>query len=168
MNPVFQVIGVKEFVQGIENAQKLKYRYMRSEANRGAKRVRKYFIREDLSGRPGIEGGQFKKGKQVFTFISTRQGGDITANVGISKGLRVHEEGHVFRPTTGDWLFIHSKKAGGKIVAKVREITIPKRTNFRVRVREMAPEVLRKIAAAGARAVEQSMTKSLNRTIGAL
>lgn len=164
----FDVLGAKELAQGFRDGQKTKLRFMRSEAKRGGQRVRKAFIRKDLSGRPGIEGGQFKKGKQVFTFVSGKEGEDISANIGISKGLRTHEEGFTFRPRRGEWLFIRAHKAGrgtGEIVAKVKQVTIPKRTHLRVRVKEMAPEVAQKIAEAGARGVEVSVKRSLERVV---
>ena len=165
---VFEALGAKELAEGFRDSQKTKVRFMRSEAKRGGQRVRKVFIRKDLSGRPGIEGGQFKKGKQVFTFVSGRDGEDISANIGISKGLRTHEEGFTFRPRRGEYLYIRAHKTGrgtGQIVAKVKQVTIPKRTHLRVRVKEMAPEVAQKIAEAGARGVEVSVKRSLERVV---
>lgn len=165
---VFEALGAKELAEGFRDSQKTKLRFMRSEAKRGGQRVRKEFIRRDLSGRPGIVGGRFRKGKQVFTFVSGREGKDISANIGITKGLRVHEEGFTFRPRRGEYLFIRENKHGrgtGEIVAKVKQVTIPKRTHLRVRVKEMAPEVAERIAQAGARGVAVSIRRSMERVV---
>lgn len=160
------VLGAKEFVAGLKDAQLLKVRYMRSELKRGGQRVRREFIRRDLSGPPGIHGGPWRKGKAVFSFVQGSSDDDLAVNVGINKALRVHEEGHTFHPVKGSWLYIRTNKAGrgtGTIVGRVKQVVIPKRTHFVDLTKEMAPDVLRKAAEAGVRGVQVAVQKHTQR-----
>jgi hypothetical protein len=161
----FLVSGIREFEHAVDEAQKKKLTFMRSELKRGGVRIRREFIRRDLSGPPGIKGGGFKKGKQVFSSV-TGEAKDLGVRVGISRALRIHEEGFTFRPVKGVWLFIRTGTRGKKqIVARAKQIFIPKRTNFRGVVKEQAPAVLEKVAAAGVRAVEVTIQRRMDRAI---
>lgn len=166
MSASITLLGATEFIRGIKDAQLTKVRFMRSELKRGGQRVRREYIRRDLSGRPGIHGGAFRKGKQVFSFVKGASDNDLAVNVGISKGLRVHEEGFTFHPKTGEFIYIRKNKHGrgtGEIVARVKQVVIPKRTNFVPLTRLMAPEVLRKAGEAGMRGVQVAVEKSSKR-----
>lgn len=166
MSASIALLGAAEFIRGIKDAQLTKVKFMRSELKRGGQRVRREYIRRDLSGRPGIHGGQFRKGKQVFSFVKGQSDNDLAVNVGISKGLRVHEEGFTFHPKTGRFLYIRKNKHGrgtGDIVARVKQVTIPKRTNFVPLTKQMAPDVLRKAGEAGVRGVQVAVEKSTKR-----
>lgn len=159
------VAGVKEFSAGVEKAHKVAARMMRSELKRGGLRIRREFIRKDLSGAPGIKGGVFRKGKHVFSFIQP-SGTDPTLFVGINRALRVHEEGHTFTPTKGEWLFIHKGKGDKRqIVAKVKQVVIPKRTHFRELVKDMAPEVLAKAASEQVRGYQLTISGAMDKVL---
>ena len=164
------VTGVKEFAQGIEDAQKAKVRFMRSEMKRGGNRIRRQFIRTDLSGLPGIKGGVFRTGKHVFSFIKAEDTTDEPMLfIGINRALRVHEEGHTFTPTKGEWLFLRKGKRGHKeVFAKVKRVVIPKRTHFRDTVTSMAPDEMEKAAKEGARGIELAIQRRMDRVIHAL
>lgn len=166
----FLVDGVKEFAHGVEDAQKAKVRFMRSEMKRGGSRIRRQFIRTDLSGLPGIKGGVFRQGKNVFSFIKA---GDTTDEpmlfIGINRALRVHEEGHTFTPTKGEWLFLRKGKRGHKeVFAKVKQVVIPKRTHFRQTVKSMAPDEMERAAKEGARGIALAIQRRMDRVIKAL
>ncbi|MCS6297162.1 MAG: hypothetical protein H8K09_13080 [Nitrospira sp.] len=165
------LLGAAEFIRGIKEAQLTKVKFMRSELKRGGQRVRREFIRRDLSGRPGIHGGKFRVGKKVFSFVKGASENELAVNVGISKSLRVHEEGFTFRPKTGEFIYIKKDRTGrndGTIVAKVRQVVIPKRTNFVPLTKQMAPEVLRKAGEAGMRGVQVAVEKSSKRFMAGL
>ena len=167
------ILGLTEFIAGIKEAQVLKARFMRSELKRGGQRVRKEFIRRDLSGSPGIEGGPWRKGKHVFSFVtgsSNDTADQLEAAVGINRAIRVHEEGHTFHPVKGSWIYIRKNKGGrgtGVIVARVKQVVIPKRTHFVALCKEMAPSVLRKAGEAGVRGVVVATEKHMKRFIAA-
>lgn len=165
------LLGATEFIRGIQEAQITKVRFMRSELKRGGQRVRREFIRRDLSGRPGIHGGKFRKGKSVFSFVKGTSDNDLAVNVGLSKGLNVHEQGFTFLPKKGSYLYIRKGKHGrgtGTIVARVKQVTIPKRTHFVPLTKQMAPEVLRKAGEAGVRGVQVAVEKSSKRFMAGL
>jgi hypothetical protein len=163
--------GLTELKATIVDAQKLKVQFMRSEFKRGGNRVRREFIRRDLSGRPGIEGGPWRKGKHVFSYVVGRSQDDVGVMVGINKALRVHEEGHTFHPVKGQYLYLRSNKHGrgtGTIMARVKQVTIPKRTHFVDLTREMAPSIVQKAGEAGYRGVVVAAERHLKRFTGNL
>ncbi|WP_447979082.1 hypothetical protein [Candidatus Nitrospira bockiana] len=166
---LMRVVNLPEFVEGIAEGHKLQLSFQRGELKRGGKRVRRQFIRESLSGRPGIKGGAFKKGKQIFSFVKGASASDLAVHVGISRAIRVHEEGYTFKPLHGDRLYIRAAaKGGGKgeIVATAAQVTIPKRTRFRAVAKELAPAILEKTAQAGLRAYDVAITKHLKQSVG--
>jgi len=122
-----------------------------------------------LSGSPGIKGGPWRKGKQVFSFVtgsSNDTADQLDVAVGINKAIRVHEEGHTFHPVKGNWIYIRKNKHGrgtGQIVARVKQVVIPKRTHFVDLSKEMAPGVLEKVGAAGVRGVLVAAEKHMKR-----
>src|SRR6185503_20415437 len=60
------VVGLPEFITGVERAKILTVRVMRGAFKRGGNQVRRRFIQEQLKGPPGIHGGALAKGKNVF------------------------------------------------------------------------------------------------------
>jgi hypothetical protein len=165
------VEGLSELRATIVDAQKLKVQFMRSEFKRGGNRVRREFIRRDLSGRPGIEGGPWRKGKHIFSYVVGKHPDDVGVMVGINKALRVHEEGHTFHPVKGQYLYLRSGKHGrgtGTIVGRVKQVTIPKRTHFVDLTKEMAPDIVRKAGEAGYRGVVVAAERHLKSFSGAL
>lgn len=162
------VRGVPAFINGLEQSEKLRVRYMRSEMKRGAQRIRKRFIQAQLKGRPGINAGPLAKGKNVFTFVNGRTSDAVRGKIGISRILNVHEQGLTIRPKTGRYLAIREKGGTGrdKIVALVPKVVIPARLTFQKQVQREAPAELKKVAEAGARGTAQAMTNAMKRTAG--
>jgi hypothetical protein len=162
------VLNAKEMAKGFTLATVLSQRYERSELTRGGKRVVKAFKKTYLSGSPGIKGGQFKKGKHVFSFPRFGKIDDVA--VGISRILRTHEEGATI-PAHGTALYL-SEKTGiagkGKIFAVVPKVKIPARTRFRLMVREMAPDIAAKVGHANVRGIQHAMDQTLGKTISRL
>jgi hypothetical protein len=160
------VLNAKELVKGFELSKVLSQRYGRSELSRGGKRVVKQFKMTNLSGPPGIKGGQFKKGKHVFSFPRFGTVDDVT--VGISRILRVHEEGATIEPKKAKALFL-SQKTGisgkGTIFARMPRVRIPARTHFRLLVAQMAPEIAQKFGAAQVRGIEAAMKQTIGKVV---
>ncbi len=163
------VANMPAFLTGLQNAQKLQVRYMRTELKRGAQRIRKSFIKSQLQGPPGIKAGKLSKGKNVWTFAGGSSAGTLHAKIGISRVLHVHEKGMTIEPKRGDMLYL-SKKTGtlgkGEVFAVVPRVVIPARLKFREQVKRETPEVLRKVGDAGLRATEVAMSKELKKSIG--
>lgn len=159
--------NAKEMREGFALAQKNSVKWTRSALARGGRKVVARFKREDLSGAPGIDGGQFKKGRHVFSFVNFGSRDDVT--VGISRILRTHEEGATIVARNAPALYLSEKtgtRGEGHVFAVTRSVTIPPRTGFRLLVREMAPEIADKVAATNVRAIEDAMRVSLRKTIG--
>lgn len=157
-----------EIARGFTIAGKLSQRWGRSELGRGGKRVVREFKRQYLSGSPGINGGQFKKGKHVFSWVNFGDKAD-DVTVGLSRILRTHEEGAVIHPLHAPALVLSVKNGArgtGKVFAVVDEVRLPARTGFRVLIREMAPSIGEKVAAAHARAVAEAMRQTVKRVGG--
>lgn len=163
------LVNLPAFVEGLRESQTLQLRFMRTELKRGAQRIRKHFIREQLQGLPGIKAGKLAKGRNVFTFVHGKSPDRLQAEIGISRILHVHEAGLTITPQKADALYL-SKKTGtagqGNIFATAQKVIIPARLKFRERVAADAPEVLAKVGDAGLRASQVAMTKALKKTVG--
>jgi hypothetical protein len=159
---VADVINLKELQRAFGTAPALVTRNIRGELGRFAKRVRRKTIRERMSGRPGIDGGQFKRGKHVQAFVTGSELGNLKAVNKISRILRVHEEGGVINPQRGAWLYL-SKKTGvkgkGRIFARVKQVVIPARLGFEMVWRREKPDGIKRIAAAMERGVREAIDK---------
>jgi hypothetical protein len=158
------VKNAREVQAGFALAQTNSKKWTRSALSRGGKRIIRAFKKAWLSGPPGIEGGQFKKGKHAFSYPRFGAVDDVT--VGISRILRVHEEGATIKAKT-DALYL-SKKAGPgirTIFAMVQEVRIPQRTQFRLLVENMAPDVAKRVGEANVRAIEQAMKGTMQRVL---
>lgn len=165
------ILGIKELAATIADAQKLKVQFGRSEFKRGGNRWRREFIRRDLSGRPGIEGGPWRKGKQIINYVVGRSEDDIGVMVGMNRALRVHEEGHTFHPVKGSWLYIRTGKSGrgtGTVVARKKQVTIPSRTHGIQLAKEMAPGIVQKAGEAMLRGVQVAAERHLKRFAGSV
>lgn len=158
-----------EMKKGLDLSQILSKRYGRTELARGGKRIIRQFKKRYLSGPPGIKGGQFKKGKHAFSFPTFRtRVDDVT--VGLSRILRVHEEGgEIKAKSQAKGLFL-SKKTGvsgeGEIQAVAKSVKIPKRTKFVMLTRAMSKDIAERVAQANARGVTHAMEKTMNRIAG--
>lgn len=157
-----EVINMDELHRALELAPGLVHRNVKSEMFRWARRVRKKVIRERLSGRPGLDGGQFKKGKHVQAFITGHDLASLKAVNKISRILRVHEEGGVIKPKQGEWLYLSKKTrvAGkGRIFARVRQVVIPARLGFEALWRRELPQAYEKVNDAVHRAMREAIDK---------
>jgi len=160
------VKNAREIQTGFTLAQSNSKKWTRSELSRGGKRIIKRFKQTWLSGPPGIEGGQFKKGKHAFSFARFGAVDDVT--VGISRILRVHEEGATIVPKSAPALYL-SEKTGtagkGNIFAVVKRVRIPGRTQFRLLVSSMVPDIALRVGQANVRAIEQAMKATMQRVL---
>lgn len=158
------VINVQELSRALGDAPKLVQRNVKSEMLRFVRRVRRKTIRERMNGRPGIDGGQFKRGKHVQGFVTGTDLASLKAVNKISRILRVHEEGGVITPKQGEWLFLSRKnrvKGQGKIFARVRQVVIPARLGFQALWRRELPDGLRRVQAGIDRAMREAMDRQL-------
>lgn len=179
-----EVINVDELHRALGLAPGLVQRNVKSEMFRWARRVRKKVIRERLSGRPGIEGGQFKKGKHVQAFVVGNELANLKAVSKISRILRAHEEGAVIPgpvairlqkglpqdPRKVPGIF----KLAGKPALAVkdgngirilymlrRNVRIPARLGFEALWRRELPEAYEKINAGVERAIREALDKQM-------
>lgn len=163
------LVNGKEFLEGLKNADKLSLRYMRTEMKRGAQRIRKLFIKEQLQGPPGIKAGPLAKGKNIWTYVQGDTHKTLAGKIGISRILHTHEKGITIRAKgKAGLLFLREKKLGkgkGDITAVVPQVVIPARLKFRQLVRNRAIPELKKVAAAGLRGTEQALQKALKRKL---
>lgn len=154
------VLGMPEFIQGIERAKILQIRFMRGAFKRGGKQVRKAFIRDQLSGPPGIKGGELKKGKNVFSRVYGDSPSSIGVKVGISRILHVHEKGMTITAKGSGKLYLHAK-GRGPIVAVTDKVVIPSRLRFRKQAESMGPAIVLKAANEAKRATELVLSAAL-------
>jgi hypothetical protein len=167
------VLGLPEFIKGVERAKILQIRFMRGAFKRGGKQVRKAFIRDQLSGPPGIKGGELKKGKNVFSRVYGDSPDNIGVEVGISRILHVHEKGMIIRPKAGEKLYLQARGSGKRvrfqkgskedssIIAVVPQVVIPSRLRFRKQARYMGPAIVLKAAQEAKRASELALSAAL-------
>ncbi len=166
---VTDVINIEELGRAFGEAPKLVYRNVRTEFVRFPRRVRRKVIRERMNGRPGIDGGQFKRGKHVQGFVTGNDLASLKAVSKISRILRAHEEGRVINPTKGEWLFLSRKnrvKGNGTIFARVRQVVIPARLGFEQVWRRELPDGIQRVANGVERAMKEAMDKQLKAVTG--
>lgn len=179
-----EVINVEELQRALDTAPGLVFRNVKSEMFRWSRRVRKKVIRERLSGRPGLDGGQFKKGKHVQAFVTGTELENLKAVNKISRILRPHEDGGVIPgpvairlkkglpqdPRKVRGLF----KLPGKPALAVKEgtgirilyllrrnIRIPARLGFQALWKRELPEAYAKIHDGMERAMREAIDKQL-------
>lgn len=155
-----------DFLKALVEAPKVQMTYMKQELDRGAKRIRKSFISAQLMGPPGINAqGKLSKGKNVITFVEGSMNKTLSASIGISRILHVHEKGLTIAAKGKKYLAIHAKGSGPlksrPILALVKQVVIPARLHFVKQVRNEAGPVLVKVAEAGQRATNKTVMKAL-------
>jgi hypothetical protein len=165
--------GLPAFIQGVERAKILQIRFMREAFKRGGKQIRKMFIKTQLSGPPGIKGGELKKGKNVFAYVYGEDLEQIGMKVGISRILHVHEVGMTIRSKGGGPLYLQARSMGTRIpfqrgskeessvIAVTNQVVIPARRQFRLLARSMGPAIMLKVASEAKRATEIVLTAAL-------
>ena len=160
-----QTQNFTELQQAFQDAPAQMFRFSRGEMTRFSARFRKKFIKERLSGRPGIKWGTARKvGKNVQSVVSGSSLDTLAVTGTLSRFLRVHEEGAVIQAKAG-FLFL-SKKTGvkgqGKIFAKVKSVTIPARLGFVTMFKAQAVADLQpRLQKAAVRAVQVAMEQKL-------
>jgi hypothetical protein len=168
---VTNTINIDELQRAFATAPGLVHRNVKSELFRFARRVRRKVIRERMSGRPGIDGGQFRRGKHVQGFVTGNDLASLKAVNKISRILRVHEEGGVITAKGGGWLYLSRKtrvKGQGRIFARVKQVVIPARLGFEMVWRREAPDGVAKVASAMERAMREAVDrqfKAITRTV---
>lgn len=162
--PTVTPINFDELKQAFDDAPKETAKFVKGELGRFAKRVRRQTIREHMSGRPGIDGGQFKKGKHVQGFVTGSDLGSLKAVSKISRILRVHEEGGVITPKSAGFLFLSKKTrvAGkGHIFARVKRVVIPARLHFQDTWKSQVPDGTKRIGDAMERAMRVALERRM-------
>ncbi len=97
-----QAINFDEIGQAFEEAPLLAFKFARQEMGRFGSRTRKKFIRDQLSGPPGIKWGSKKKiGKNVRADVTGSMLDDLTLTMAISRILKTHEKGTPITPKDG-------------------------------------------------------------------
>ncbi len=164
------LVNLEALINGVDDAKRLSLRYERTELKRGAQRIRKTFINEQLKGPPGIKAGKLARGKNIWTYATGNTHKDLYAKIGISRILHVHEKG-ITLPMSGKaksksgLLYLHKKGKTSPIIAVVKSVRIPKRLNFKGLVLREAPKELANAAKAAARGVEEGLSKQLKKNI---
>lgn len=158
------VINFDELKRAFEAAPRIVQRNVKSELFRFARRVRRKTIRERLSGAPGIDGGQFKRGKHVQAFTTGSDLASLKAVNKISRILRVHEEGGVITAKGGGFLFLSKKnrsKGKGRIFARVTQVVIKPRLGFTKVWEREVPDGLKKVGNGVERAMREAMDRQM-------
>lgn len=182
-------INMEELMRALDLAPGLVHRNVKSEMLRFSRRVRRKVIRERLNGRPGLNGGQFKKGKHVNAFTTGNDLLSLKSVVLVSRVLRIHEEGGVIAgpvairlqkglpidPRKVPGLF----KLPGKPALAVKEgngirvlyllrrgVKIPARLGLQAIWRRELPDGLSKIGVAVQRALREAMDKQMKAVSG--
>lgn len=90
-----QTINFEEVVAALRDAPELGQRYLKSEMHRATARVRKRFMRERMSGPPGIKGGEWKKQhkRHIKYWTAGKDLGSLQSGIRISRFLTPHEYG---------------------------------------------------------------------------
>lgn len=154
-------LNLPGFIAGIGEAPKVQLKFMREELKRGLKRVKKLFIRTQLSGPPGIKLGTHAK-KNVRSHASGTTLSNLSGFIAGSRLVHVHEKGMVITPKGGELLYLIDKKKD-RVMGTARKVVIPARLRFRQLVRNETPEMLKKVAQEGMRATEVTLRKSLEK-----
>lgn len=129
---IADVVNFGELRQALADAPVETARFVKTPLFRFARRVAKRIKVESLSGRPGIEGGPWKriKDKNVQGFSTGSDLSTLKAVNKVSRILRTHVEGATITAKTGGFLFLSRKtgKSGsGNVFARVKSVTIPAR-----------------------------------------
>lgn len=129
----------------------LTYTYVRQELEDFATRFKIKLARERMSGPPGIRwyGATTLKNSKHFRYYVEGDSLKSLAMVSrISGKLMMHETGGMIRAKSGGWLYIFNRRLRstreprGTIVAKVRQITLKPRLQFRATFQSMLRDEL--------------------------
>lgn len=159
-------INFAELQQAFADAPVETYRYIKAPLFRFARRVAKRVKTESLSGRPGINGGPWKriKDKNVQGFQTGHDLGSLKAVTKASRIVRTHIEGATITAKGGGFLFLSRKtgKAGtGAVFGRVKSVTIPARVKFEEPWRREIPKAQEQIGDAMHRAMRAALDRRM-------
>lgn len=159
---IADTVNFEELQQALADAPVETYRYVKTPIFRFSRRVARRVKVEELSGRPGIAGGPWKrlKDRNVRGFSTGSDLGSLKAVTKASRIVRTHIEGATITAKGAGFLFLSRKngKAGsGKVFARVKSVRIPARVKFEEIWRQEIPKAGEQIADAMQRAM-QSVT----------
>jgi len=166
---IAEAINFEELQQALAEAPVETARYVKTPLFRFARRVAKRIKVESLSGRPGIDGGPWKrvKDKNVQGFSTGSDLGSLKAVNKVSRILRTHVEGATITAKGAGFLFLSRKngKAGtGKVFARVKSVRIP----ARVKMLEPWQQEIPKAGEQVSDAVHRAMSVALDRRMKAI
>ncbi len=159
---VAQAVNFDELREALAAAPKETSRYVKTPMFRFARRVARRVKREELSGRPGIAGGPWKRlsDKNVRGFTVGQELADLKAITKASRIVRTHIEGATITPRQVGFLFLSRKtgrKGQGTVFARVRAVHIPPRVKFESIWRQEIPKAGEQIQDAMHRAVSAAL-----------
>lgn len=162
-------INFEELKQALADAPVETARYVKTPLFRFARRVAKRIKVESLSGRPGIDGGPWKriKDKNVQGFSTGSDLGSLKAVNKVSRIVRTHVEGATITAKGAGFLFLSRKngKAGtGNVFARVKSVRIP----ARVKVLEPWQQEIPKAGEQINEAMHRAMSVALDRRMTAI
>lgn len=162
---IADVVNFTELQQALADAPVETARYVKTPLFRFARRVAKRIKVESLSGRPGIEGGPWKriKDKNVQGFSTGSDLSTLKAVNKVSRIVRTHVEGATITAKNGGFLFL-SRKSGnktGSVLARVKSVRIPARVKVTEPWQQEIPKASEQIGDAMHRAMQVVMDRRL-------
>lgn len=163
---IADVVNFTELQQALSDAPVETAKYVKTPLFRFARRVAKRIKVESLSGRPGIEGGPWKriKDKNVQGFSTGSDLSSLKAVNKVSRILRTHVEGATITAKGAGFLFL-SRKTGtagtGTVFARVKSVTIPARVKVVEPWQSEIPKATEQVADAMHRAMQVVMDRRL-------
>lgn len=163
---IVDAVNVEALRDALAAAPRDTARFVKTPLFRFARRVARRVKREELSGRPGIEGGPWKqlKNKNVQGFTVGQELADLKAITKASRILRTHIEGATITPTQAGFLFLSRKtgrKGQGTITARVTSVRIPARVKFESIWRQEIPKAGEQIQDAMHRAMQVALEQRM-------
>lgn len=169
MNPkTFKVIAqaTDAFRSALLAAPDLAYKFVRGELIRIGQRFKKKFIKDRMTGRPGINAPRLGnvKHKHVNAWVDgkNRQLGSLVLSAKIGRILKAHEEGRIIFPKKGRWLYIQKDN---QIIARVSAVVIPARLGFKDAWQAMQPDARARIQREMVRAVKVAQKRTTEKII---
>lgn len=163
---IAEAVNFEELQKAFADAPAEAARWIKTPLFRFARRVTKRIKRESLSGRPGIEGGPWKRAKDKnVTGYSLGQGlADLKAVNKVSRILRTHVEGATITPKRAGALWLSAKtgvKGKGSIFARVSSVKIPARVKVEQPWKQEIPKASEQVLEAAHRAVQRSIDRRM-------
>mgnify|MGYP001565905926 CR=1 FL=1 len=165
-NVTVTAVNFDKAEKALNAASNISARFVKTALNRFAKRVAKQVKVQGLSGRPGINGGPWRriKDKNVRGFVAGKDLSDLQAVNKVSRVLRTHVEGATITAKAAGFLYLSRKsgKSAGKVFARVRSVTIPARVPFESVWRKELPRGIDEVRAALHRAMNLSFDQRMD------